>query len=365
MLGYKNAGKSYRTAAVEYLFAFKSWRERGRGMHKSLALYARKRLVNSPFGLLGTDENALSFALGYTFQQCLPLLQWFLKQVGVAGVYRSSLQQVRIDLQRSATGQGIRDIEIRQPGHFHVIVEAKVGLAVPTIDQCRKYLPRFKKTKDSIQKLVAVVQSPDQTFVKDYSQRDKQLSKRLVRFIWPRLVPECIRLMMGSSLSPEERQWIRCFYNFLDQEFSMKAFTTEVWILAISTEPLWPNGMSHWDIHQKYRVWWDYKEHSVRPLYLAFRVDGILNSIYRVSRVEHAVPMTDLVPELKKCTKFDYTQPATIWHFGPPVALAKPLKTGSGMYNRRIRCDLDLLLTCGSVQEIEHEMGKRRQEPEE
>jgi hypothetical protein len=334
-------------------------------MSPSLPLYVHNRLINSPFGLLGTDENALSFALGYTFQQCLPLLQWFHKQVGVAGLYRSSLQQARIDLQKSATGQGITDIEIHLPGHLHVIVEAKIGLAVPTIDQCRKYLPRFKITSEPIQKLVAVVQSPDQTFVKDYGQQDKHLSKRLVRFIWPRLVPECIRLMMGSSLAPEEREWIRCFYNFLDQEFGMKAFTTEVWILAISTEALWPNGMSHWDIHQKYRLWWDYKEHSVRPLYIAFRVDGVVDSIYRVSRVEHAIPIIDSVPELQKCKKYDFTAPATIWHFGPPVPLASPLKTGGGMYNRRVRCDLDLLLTCGSVQEIEVEMGKRRQQPEE
>ncbi len=334
-------------------------------MNSSLALYAHNRPVNSPFGLLGTDENALSFALGYTFQQCLPLLQWFLKQIGVAGVYRSSLQQVRIDLQRSATGQGITDIEIHLPGHFHVIVEAKVGLAVPTIDQCRKYLPRFRTTKEPIQKLVAVVQSPDQTFVKEYGQHDKQLSKRLVRFIWPRLVPECIRLMMGTSLAPGEREWIRGFYNFLDQEFGMKAFTTEVWILAISTEALWPNGMSYWDIHQKYRVWWDYKEHSVRPLYIAFRVDGVLGSIYRVSRVEQGVPIIDLVPEMKIIRKAWPKLPATIWHFGPPVLLAKPLKTGGGMYNRRVRCDLDLLLTCNSVQEIEVEMGKRRQQPDE
>ena len=91
--------------------------------------------------------------------------------------------------------------------------------------------------------------------------------------------------------------------HFLDQEYRMKAFTTEVWILAISTEALWPNGMSHWDIHQKYRVWWDYKEHSVRPLYIAFRVNGVVDSIYRVSRVEHAVPIIDLVPEMKNIRK--------------------------------------------------------------
>lgn len=307
----------------------------------------------------------MSFALGYTFQQCLPLLQWFLRQVGIAGVYRSSLQRARIDLQRSATGLGITDIEIHLPGHFHVIVEAKVGLAVPTIDQCQKYLPRFRTTSEPIQKLVALVQSPDQTFVKEYGQHDKQLSKRLVRFIWPRLVPECIRLMTGTSLRPEEGEWIRGFFNFLDQEFSMKAFTTEVWILAISTEALWPNGMSHWEIHQKYRVWWDYKEHSVRPLYIAFRVDGVLDSIYQVTRVEHDVPIIDLVPEMKRIRSSWPKQPATIWHLGPPVLLAKPLKTGGGMYNRRVRCDLDLLLTCSSVQEIEVEMRKRRQQPEE
>lgn len=306
--------------------------------------------------------------MGYTFQQCVPLLQWFLKQVGIAGVYHSSLQKARIDIQRHRSGdsgEGITDIEIHLPGHFHVIVEAKVGLAVPTIDQCQKYLPRFKVTNEPIQKLVAVVQSPDQTFVSDYSRRDKRLSKRLVRFIWPQLLPECVRLMLGKSVPPQSREWVRCFYNFLDQEYGMKAFTTEVWILATSTKPLWPKGMSHWDIHQKYRVWWDYKEHTVRPLYIAFRVDGVLDSICRVSRVEHAIPIVDLVPEMQNIKNPWPKVPATIWYFGPPVLLANPLRTGGGMYNRRVRCDLDLLLTCKSVHEIEVEMGKRRHQSEE
>ncbi|MBM4072333.1 MAG: hypothetical protein FJ271_25905 [Planctomycetes bacterium] len=332
-------------------------------MNRSLTLYAHNRVVNSPFGLLGTDENALSFALGYTFQQCLPLLQWFLREVGIEGVHKSSLHNARIDLQRGATGQGITDVEIHLPGVFHAIVEAKVGLAVPTIEQCRKYLLRLRSTNEPIQKLVAVVQSPDKTFVKDHAQHDKQLSKRLVRFIWPRLIPECVRLMLGNSISPEAKEWVRCFYNFLDMEYGMKAFTTEVWILAISTEPIWPGGMSHWDIHQKYRVWWAYNEHTVRPLYIALRVHGELDSIYRVNRVEHSVPISDRVPEMRRIKWAK--APATIWHFGPPVPLAKPLPTGPGMFNRRIRCDLDLLLTCSSVQEIEIEMGKRRQFREE
>jgi hypothetical protein len=30
------------------------------------------------------------------------------------------------------------------------------------------------------------------------------------------------------------------------------------------------------------------------------------------------------------------------------------------MYNRRVRCDLDLLLSCSTVQEIEEAMRERR-----
>ena len=330
-------------------------------MNRSLSLHAHKRRVDSPFGLLGTDENALTFALGYTFQRSLPLLQWFLKQAGIAGVRRSSLKRASIYLQRHRQ-DGVTDIEIHLPGHFHVIVEAKVGLSVPSIDQCRKYIHYLTENDEPIQKLVAVVESGDQTFVERYGQQDEQLSKRLVGFIWPRLLSECIRLMLNKSVSLEAKEWIRYLYNFMDKEYNMKAFTTEVWILAINTEPLWPGGMSHWDVHQKFRMWWAYNDHAVRPLYIAFRVDAKVNSIYRVTRIEHSVPISDKVPEMRR---FEWAkEPATIWHFGNPVALAKPLRTGRGMYAKRVRCDLDLLLTCSSVKEIEDEMRKRRHESE-
>lgn len=74
---------------------------------------------------------------------------------------------------------------------------------------------------------------------------------------------------------------------------------------------------------------------------------------------ERAGPQTDVSFAL---TRPWPKQAATIWHFGAPVPLAKPLRTGAGMYNRRVRCDLDLLLTCETVQEVEEQMGKRRQQ---
>ena len=170
--------------------------------------------------------------------------------------------------------------------------------------------------------------------------------------------------MLGNSVGPESKEWVRSFYTFLDQEYRMKAFTMEVWILSISTKPLWPNGMSHWDLHQKHMIYWDRTHTTVRPLYLAFRVNGKVDGIYRVSRIEHGVPIIDLMPELKNTKSERPKLPFTVWHFEPKVSLPNPIPTGPGMYNRRVRCDLDLLLSCKSVQEIEHAMGKRRHQPE-
>lgn len=337
-------------------------------MNSPLTLHVHNRLVTTPFGLLGTDENALSFALGYTFQQCPSLLQWFLKHLGLSGFRKSSLQKARIDLQRCRSGdasQGITDIEIHLPGCFHVVIEAKVGMAVPSLDQCQKYLTRFEFTREPFQRLVAMVQSPDKTFVRDYGRQDTKLSERLVGFNWPQLLPECVRLMQSDSISNDSKDWVCSFYRFLDQEFEMKAFSTEVWILAIDTKPLWPDGMSFWDIHRKYSLYFDRTHPTVRPLYFAFRVDGQVDGLYRTSHIEHLVPIIDLVPELINLKAHWPMLPYTIWHFGPRIPLANPLRTGSGMYNRRVRCNLDLLLTCKTVQDIEVEMGKRRNHLEE
>ena len=328
-------------------------------------LHVSQRVVTSPFGLLGTDENALSFALGYTFQQCLPLMQWFLQQIGIQGIHQKAIRKARIDLQRHRSGdfnEGITDIEIHLPGYFHVVIEAKVGLSVPSLEQCQKYLPRLHKSNEPKQKVVALVQSPDDSFRADYAQKDPELANRLVRFNWTEFFPQCISLMMDKSVEPESKSWVRYFYRFLDQEYGMKAFTTEVWILPIDTAPLWPNGMSFWDIHQKYRLYFDRIHPTVRPLYFGFRVDGQVTAIYRVSRIEQGVRVIDSVPELQNVDKEWGKKPHTIWHFGPPVPLANPIRTGSGMYSRRVRCDLDLLLTCKTVKEIEQVMGKRREQ---
>ncbi len=326
------------------------------------ALLANNRTIDTPFGLLGTNENALTFALGYTFQQCPRLLQWFLKQIGLPGVHRSALANAEIALQRHRKGEseeGITDIEIRLPGRFHVIVEAKVGLSVPTIEQCQKYVPRLRQTNEPEQKIVALVQSWDTSFEKKYASCDPDLKQRLCCFQWTEFVSKCVRLITGGKISDVSLQAVRWFYNFLDQEYRMKAFTTEVWVVPASDKPNLGNGLSYLGIHREHRIYFDGRQRTIRPLYIGFRAKGMLESLHRVLRIEHETPVSTYVHGLS--TEW-MNNPLTIWHLDEPFLLAAPLPTGANMATRRTHCDLDLLFRCKTEREVELAMKERRQQ---
>jgi hypothetical protein len=321
-----------------------------------------QRPITTPFGLIGTDENALSAALAWTFHCCPELLRWFLQRVGMSGIQTRRLTNAQIQLQRyerRGGRRGITDIEIRLDNELHVIIEAKIGSAVPSLEQCRKSATRLRNSAAKT-KLVALVESQDHTFPVKYAEANPEMGELLGLVTWQQVFDECRRLAASRGADSLSRTWCRHLMDFLQQEYAMNTYTTEVWILAASTEPLWDNGLSHWDIHQQYRLWWDYAEIHVRPLYLAFRASGQVDSIWRVNRIEHDVLVGDRVPPLKKQGGIWAKKPATIWHLDPPVALQRTLKTGPGMYNRRVRCHLDLLLSCGTVQEIEDAMRERR-----
>ena len=107
------------------------------------SVYAHGRLVRTPFGLLGTDENSLTFALGYTMGHCPRLLQMLLTVVGLKGFHIGTLSNAEIHLQE-ASKEGITDIEVVIPDRLRLVIEAKVGLNVPTIGQCSQYIEKIE-----------------------------------------------------------------------------------------------------------------------------------------------------------------------------------------------------------------------------
>ena len=330
-------------------------------------LTAYGRAISTPFGLLGNGENALSFALGYTLRECPQLLQQFLAAICIPGVRLASLTSANIDLQRhgAASGhQGITDIELILPGRFHVIIEAKIGLVLPTIDQCVQYVPRLSNSNEPIKRLVALIEAPDRSFDERYKRASPILKDVLTVYNWTEFLSLCVTLMAKCGQNEDAGRAVRWFYTFLDQEYNMKAFTTEVWILPTSSEPLWPNGLSFIDTHLKCKVYYDYRRGSERPLYIAFQSGGRVDGLHRVLRIEHETPPIKYVPQLSNVADaWPKSSAHTIWHLDDPVKLPHPIRSGGkNVHRRAVKCDMDVLLSSKSVLEIETRMRERNQE---
>src|SRR5258707_9656737 len=95
--------------------------------------------VASVFGLLGEDENDITYSISWAMAQSPLFLAGFLSHVLSKP---TDLNKVVILLQQVEKDGGITDIEIESPGEFFVIVEAKRGWNFPSLKQLETYARR-------------------------------------------------------------------------------------------------------------------------------------------------------------------------------------------------------------------------------
>jgi hypothetical protein len=148
----------------------------------------------------------------------------------------------------------------------------------------------------------------------------------------------------------------------------MKCFTEEVWIVPVTTVPLWPGGWSFYDTHVRGHIYYhdNPRFFAKRPLYIALRTRGRVEAIQRVLRVEHDGSLIKYVPELANSTEEWVKIPQTIWHLAEPVLLPRPLATGDAtMRARHVSCDLDILLSAATLRDAVAMMQRRVQVPNE
>lgn len=335
-------------------------------MEKPL-VYAHGRLVKTPFGLLGTAENSLTFALGYTMRHCPRLLQMFLTAVGLRGFHIGTLSNAAIYLQE-ASKEGITDIEVRIRNRLCLIIEAKVGLNVPTIGQCSHYIEKIEavlKASPSTKAKLVILLDTDPKPTLDVYHREHSGCKRFLTGIhWASLLDMQPSLLAEYPSDSTQGSWVRAFYNFLEQEFEMKSYTDEVWIVPTNMKPLWKGGWSFYDTHVKGKIYYRTKKDRYtdrKPLYIALRARGKVEFIQRVLEVEHEVRPIDCLPQFSNLNGEWPKEPHTIWHLSERTHLPHAIRTGDRfMRGRPVFCDLDILLSSSTVREVEERMQRRR-----
>jgi hypothetical protein len=301
------------------------------------------------FSLLGGDENAATFALGWTLSRSDALLRRLISVLDVPDVTGS----VRIELQRHGEDAGFTDIEIVVAGQCHVIVEAKVGGAVAGDRQLQRYRSRFADEGHNV--IVSVSAAPAYAAARLLPGSIEGVPVR--HLSWGdvrRMVAESIAAAAGTM----ERRWLRDLEQHLENYVTAQVVSSNlVYVVALSTAEI-HSGYTWIDVVEKDGVYF----HPIGrggwpvtpPNYLGFRYHGQLQSVRHVENAE-------FVPALgERDERWAEWTDHILYHLGPPMRPAVPLRSGM-TYANRVYCALDLLLSgaCDTIKQAQEETARR------
>ena len=324
-------------------------------------LFIYNNPVESVFQLLGTKENDMSYSVGYTLGRSDKFLQNLLKKLGVTTPFDAKKTKIR--LQAHEKGRGFTDFEIVREGEFHVIIEAKRGWNFPTKEQLQKYVGRasFKNSSAKYKHVVVLNES-----IPAYTQTHFGISEideiPVSVVTWQTI--QRLALKSTSRGRVAENHLLRELDIYLERTSTMQKIDSN-WVYVVSLGAGRPerSTISWQDIVQQYSLYF----HPVGggrggwpvepPNYIAFRYDGVLQSVHHVDRYE---VFTDPSQHFDKIGSQEWP-PFYLYHLGPPMRPPHRVKAGKGVVrNVRLWAMLDLLLTSQTISEA-RDASKQRE----
>lgn len=295
--------------------------------------------VHSVFALAGDNENAATSAMGWALAHCPEFLDELLDDL-MPGVPRASL---RIDLQRHGDDAGFTDIEIHGVD-LHVLIEAKVGISVPSQTQLQKYVARMANAKHQL--LVSVSDAPPAYASRALPSRVSNV--RVLHRPW-HAIQALARGAATSTTGQTEKLWLRQLESHLeDYVTSRRATDNTVYIVSLSTEPIDPAGTYTWvDVVKEGRYFHPAgkKWPAEPPNYIGFRYHCKLQSIHRVEAWEIVDRLRDVHREWP-----DGQEPHFVYALGPAMVPATEVRSGP-IWSQRNYAAIDLLLSgaCATI----------------
>ncbi|MFP3984670.1 MAG: PD-(D/E)XK nuclease family protein [Candidatus Bathyarchaeia archaeon] len=311
-----------------------------------MKLVLHREDIDSIFDLLGRDENGLTYALGWNFQNNRNLLRIFLQKV-TSKEYRCDDESSEVRLQEfGEKDRGYTDIELLIDSKTFLIIEAKIGCALPTQDQLDKYGARFQDYKTYDRKLVVISECR-----KEYARQQlKKLEVKIpIEYISWREILRLIEVAYNESSGYQKKMLYNLTTYFKKVIRMQRRDSNKVFCVSLSSEkPKW-SRLSWIDIVKKKRKYfypvgknWP----SDPPNYIAFRYDGKLQSIHHVDTYQIATKMHEHLP-----VDEEEWNPHFLLTLGTPFKPAKVVKNGRIWPNGRYWIDLDALFTCATIRE--------------
>jgi hypothetical protein len=304
-----------------------------------MALVIRGSAPTSVFQLNGSDENSATHALGWVLQQSLTFRKIFVESVLGEPV---DVTDATLSLQRHGEDGGYTDLEIHSGKEFHIVVEAKKGWQIPSIDQLSKYRPRMKAGGGSRQRLVSI--SSARTDIVEHTLPTQLDGAALIHLSW-RDIQRMAATSNQKASGVVERLWLRQLVAHLEEFVAMARFTDNtVYVVSLGLGPMVAGGTHTWiDVVEKdcryfHRVGKTWP--SQPPNYVGFRYHGKLQSVHHVDSFQIAADVSTINP-LWLPTRVDHF----IYRLGPPMKPVVEIRTGAINRNARCTCSIDTLLS--------------------
>jgi hypothetical protein len=318
-------------------------------------LQLHNKPIETIFQLLGEKENDITYSVGWALYRSPAFLKEFLKatagkqEKGVAAVLR---------LQDYRKTNGITDIEIEVPGQYHLIVEAKCGWSLPKIHQLEKYVPRLKRRKSRVCKIIALSECNA-----DFAST--RLSVSTIKGVpiqtvsW-REVAGMVERAIGRGKF-KEKHLLKDLLIYLGRVTTMQDIDSNwVYVVAVGggTHHGW--GISWIDMVEERKRYF----HSVGikgwpkepPNYIAFRYHGRLQSIHHIKNYK---VITDLHDGFKEVPR-EKCEPHFLYELGPAIRPAHKVPTGKLYANGRVWCMFDTLFSSKTIAQA-RDISKKRE----
>ena len=318
--------------------------------HIESTLFIHDEQVESIFEILGSDENDLSYSLGYVLSRSQRLLKAI-----ISSIYsKVRFTRAVIKLQESGRDKGYTDIEITLDNEYLFVVEAKKGWVLPSTEQIKRYLPRFRKFRRS-KRMFIVLSDCDHNYCR--SQLPSSFYNVPIRGLAWREIIDLIEDVYSQAAN-KEKELLLQLQQYLEKVVIMENQDSN-WVYVVSladSTPSW-SDVSWKDIVYTKEFYFYEQGYGpkIPPNYIAFRFDGQLQSIHHVDKYEVVQDVHKYIPEIKRNKIRNHY---LLW-LGPRFEPRKELPNGNIWSNGRLWCMLDTLFTSKTIKAACEDSNKR------
>jgi hypothetical protein len=301
------------------------------------------REVSSVFDLLGRDENDLTAAFGFALACSPGLLRRIVQRVAPGTDEEGTVLRLE-----SRDSGGRTDLEISTGDHL-IVVEAKRGWLVPGETQLAKYAPRIGAHGSGV--LVSLSAASPAWALQTLPETVQGVP--VAHLSWEQVLLD-LTDARGATRG-QERAWLAEFSDYLRKAIRMRD-PADSWTYCVVVNNERPGGGGPCTFREFvttegcyfHPYGWGKGWPRTPPNFLAFRWDGKVQRVCRVTRAEVIQDLQSRWPGIPQTT--ETIRPHALYHLGSPLP-GTPIPSGTTYRAARIWVILDHLLTSPTLKD--------------